>query len=174
MTNGIQYYINSYRDRIQVGDILDMQHIVVPIKTGGRIYGAISQQFMKRYPGFKIPVLDLCQAEMVVIDKEKQTTATFIAYWSDESEYTQNHMALAATRSLSVASRTAQKLQEDWDGEIEQWQLAMPMFRGAEESAANIAAIEAELQECYDVLCNCGIPPCEVDIVVRNAEFVPV
>lgn len=162
----------SFHDHVVEGDLLDRQHIVVPIKTGARIYGSISKQFARRYPHVEIPDLEFRQAEFLTLDEEKHRTVTFVAYWDEEMCYTPDHAAITAGRAMMRFSIESLKLVIQW-GEPDPWLLSMPLFKGAEKSVDYIVAIQDELLECRAALMVRGLIPCEVEVVVKDKERVP-
>ena len=164
--------VAHFHDRVEVGDILERQHIVVPIKTGARIYGAISKQFARRYPHVEIPDLEFRQAQLAILDNEEHRTVTFVAYWDEEMAYTINHVALCAGRAAIRFSRESPRLAMRWK-EDEPWLLSMPLFKGAERSVDYVAAIENELQDSWNALSCSGMIPCDVEVVVRDRARVP-
>ena len=164
--------VSLFHDRVDEGDLLDQQHFVVPIKTGGRIYGAISQQFARRYSSVEIPNLEFRQAELVVLDAEQHRTVTFVACWDDEMEYTVNHVALCAGRVMVHPTFDSPKLATQCRLP-DPWLLSMPLFKGSEKSVDHIAAIENELADCYKALSCSGAIPCEVEVVVHDKARVP-
>lgn len=164
--------VASFHDRVVEGDLLDQQHIVVPIKTGARIYGSISKQFARRYPHVEIPDLEFKQAKLLTLDEEKHRTVTFVAYWDEEMRYTTDHVAICAGRAMMRFSLDSPKLATAW-GLEDPWLLSMPLFKGAEKSVDYVAAIEDELAECRKALVCRGLLPCEVEIVVHDEARVP-
>jgi hypothetical protein len=165
--------VADFHDRVEEGDLLERQHIVVPIKTGGRIYGAISRQFNSKYPSVPIPDLAFRQTHFAPFDEDNHRTVTFVAYWSDEMNYTPDHAAIAAGRAMMRFSLESPKLSTRW-GEPDPWTLSMPLFKGAEKSTDHIIAMEDELMDTYQALITRGLLPCEVEFVVRDRERVPV
>jgi hypothetical protein len=161
-----------FHDRVEEGNLFDRQHLVVPIKTRGRTYGTISQQFVKAFPHIPTPSLEFRHAQFVVIDEGKHLTATFVAYWDDEMRYTPDHAAICAGRAMMRFSLDSLKLVSEWN-EPDPWTLSMPLFKGAEKSVDHIASMEDELQETYQALVTRGIIPCEVEVVVLDADRVP-
>jgi hypothetical protein len=101
MKENIQYYINSFLNRVTVGNRLDKTNMVVPIKAGGRIFGKISKQFASRHPDFEIPKLEFREAKMVRLNETQ--TVTFAGYREHESEYTKNHLMVCTSVVLDRA-----------------------------------------------------------------------
>lgn len=167
-----QLLVSRFHDRVEEGNLLDRQHIVVPIKTGGRAYGRISQQFVRRFPNFQLPELGFREVEFAVLDDRNHRTVTFVAYWDEEMFYTPNHVALAAGRSMMHFSKKAPRLATEW-GLKEPWTLSMPLFKGAEKSLEHVAAYQDELDQCVRALSSSGTIPCEVEVVVRDKGRVP-
>jgi hypothetical protein len=156
---------------VEEGNLLDQQHFVVPIKTGGRAYGRISQQFVRRF-NFQLPELGFREAEFAVLDERNHRTVTFVAYWDEEMSYTVDHVAIAAGRAMRTFTLESIRLSTTW-GVPDPWLLSMPLFKGAEKSVEHVAAMEDELSHVYATLANIGMVPCEVEIVVPDRARVP-
>lgn len=165
--------VRHFHNRVCEGDILDRQHFVVPIKTKGRSYGAISRAFVKRYPNCDLPVLKHLEvSEPLVLQKEPLKTATFVAYWDDTGAYTANNMSLCASRSiLKLANWWLEYHGPGW----EEWTISLPLFKGAESSVRCLAEIEHEIEQASSIVrgnINLQEEP-DVEIVVNNKGKIP-
>lgn len=169
----IQTNVHRFHSRVCEGDILDRQHFVVPIKTKGRSYGAISRAFVKRYPNCALPVLQHLEvSEPLILNKDPLKTVTFVAYWDDTGEYTANNMSICASRSILKLSRWWLKRHgPGWD----EWTISLPLFKGAEGSLRCVAEIEHEIEQASGIVrgnINLQGEP-EVEIVVNAKGKVP-
>tara|TARA_Y100001973_G_C5202318_1_gene338793 strand:- start:2929 stop:3456 length:528 start_codon:yes stop_codon:yes gene_type:complete len=149
----LEAYFSEFWDRVKEGDIVERDHIVVPIKTGARIYGAIGRKFVTEHPDIEIPDIPFRNAKTVDIGDGK--TATFVTYWDDESEYSENHIRTCISRSLRtwvryIAEGAAMRMNTD---EESTFVLCLPIFKGLERSKDVVINVETELQaieRCLD------------------------
>ena len=156
--------------RVQEGDLLSRDHVVVPVMEGGKTYGTLSRQFEARHPDIPIPNLSWREAKTAWLDKGR--TVTFVAYWNDDCGFTPNHMDYCAARGLrafctSVAADLDAALGE------EPFCLSLPLFKGAEASVQALAHLEWEVRQVEGSLERVGPVLCEAEFVVRNASIVP-
>ena len=169
----IESNVNRFHSRVCEGDILDRQHFVVPIKTKGRSYGAISRAFVKRYPNCDLPVLKHLEvSEPFILEKEPLKTVTFIAYWDDTGAYTANNMSVCASRSiLKLANWWLEYHGPGW----EEWTISLPLFKGAENSVRNIAQIEHEIEQAHSIVRNNILrqEAPDIEVVVNTEGKVP-
>jgi len=168
-----KFLLAAFQDRVVEGSLLNKQHMVIPVKEGGKIYGTLSNQFVSMYPTIEIPDVGFREARLCQISKEDKRTVTFVGYWNETSQYTPEHMAIVAGRAMTEFSVECTKLRKEWDMGPAPWLLSMPLFKGAEKSADYVAVIESELTDRYDTLCTAAVIPCDVEIVVRDKARVP-
>ena len=169
----IERNVRHFHTRVYEGDILDRQHFVVPIKTRGRSYGAISRAFVKRYPNCALPVLQHLEvSEPFILAKEPLKTVTFVAYWDDTGAYTANNMSVCASRSILKLSKWWLEYHgPGW----EEWTISLPLFKGAEGSVRCLAEIEHEIEQASGIVRGnifLQEEP-EVEIVVNTKGKVP-
>ena len=168
-----QAWIRDFRERVNEDNIFRRKNIVIPIKTNGMSYGALSRQFVSKYPDVRLPDLKFREAKFYTLNESARTTVTFVGYWNDSNKYTEDHVAICAGRAMEAFSKGILGVSSNWGLSDDPQILSMPLFKGSEKSGRFIAAIESELQERENILCAIGILPCEVEIVVRDAARVP-
>ena len=134
-------YFKAFTERILQGNILNEQHIVVPIKTEGRSYGRISMGFQNKYPQIKIPTLELRHAKTIDIGKGK--TVTFICYWSEDSSYSDTHIKFCVTKSMRTFVEYMRKNGKFY---IDDLFLFLPIFKGLEKNKEIAIKTEKEMR----------------------------
>jgi hypothetical protein len=91
-----EFFEEESRKRVVEGDLFGYPNPVIPIKTKGRWYGALSREAVRR--GANLPDLTLGQARFV-------DPFLFIAVRGDESDCDEETLHTCAASVLDVASR---------------------------------------------------------------------
>ena len=148
------------------------RHMTIPIKEGGKTYGAISTTFARKYPDIKIPEVAFRQAKTILVDKEKSITATFIGYWSETSPYTAEHIMGCTGRVVRSFGMFVRKNMLKIDCS-QGFLLSLPMFKGIEKSEKCAVEVENEIQQLEMSTSNTVHYDVEFEITVLNKKSVP-
>jgi hypothetical protein len=135
-----EFYEEAAKEKIIVGDLFDFEHPVIPVKTGGRWYGSLSREAVRR--GGTIPQLTLGQARYVA-------PFIYVALWGDEGGYHPHQMHTCATTVLDVATRG-----------LHLKKLTLPLL-GGKEGLRHLWLVEKGLFEMGDYLIEAGFEPPE-------------
>ena len=126
---------------VRTANILDQPHPVIPIKTGGRWYGSISQQLIEREIK-TFPSLTLGGAQY-------SAPYIYVAVWDDGNTYDDEHFYTCAGSCLVAASHAG----------LDKFQ--MPLIGGRQ----NLPALELGFLHHADVLDEAGFPVPEWEYV---------
>ena len=129
-------YEKLARDRLVVGDLIAYDVPVITIQTKGRAYGRISRAVVEK--GVALPELTLGQAKFVATTPGKGYV--FLALWSDDNRYTEQHIAGCVRACVAAASRHGIPL------------IAMPILGGKREGPGLLHAMERGVEEAVDQL----------------------
>lgn len=129
-----EFFVEESLKKIVTGDLFSYAHPVIPIKTKGRTYGSVSRQAAAR--GIVLPDLPLGTAAF-------QDPYIFVAFWSDDNDYTPEHFYDCAAAVMSRAASNHVPL------------IALPLL-GGKEAMENLWSVEKGLFDAGDNLNNMG------------------
>ena len=132
-----EWFEKEAQSHLVAGDLFTFKNPVIPIKTRGRWYGALSQRVVDQ--GMKLP--DLGKNAWEFVDPY-----IFVALWGDEGDYTPEDIFDCAAITMHIAS-TQLRLPK----------LALPVL-GGKEGMQWLWAAERGIFEESDYLDAAGFP----------------
>lgn len=126
-----EWFKSEAEKKIVEGNIFDFDNPVITCMTGGRAYGSISKEVMKR--GVKIPELEYGKAKFVA-------PYIFIAMWDDESQHTDLFLSDCGAAIMSIAAGAGLE------------KVHMPFMGGRKDCLDKLAAVEKGAFEMGDHL----------------------
>jgi hypothetical protein len=144
-----EQYAKLGEARLVTGDLFSYENIVIPVKTGGRWYGSISREAVRR--GIPFPHVVLCEAKHV---KHEGKNYVFLGLWDDEVRYSDLHIYRCASSAVLEGAH----------GHLQQ--LAMPLL-GGNEGHKYIGAMERAIDDVVDLLDPTGLLVPEIVFVTR-------
>lgn len=158
-----QRYVVEVTRRQAFVDLFEHEAFVVTIKTGGRVYGAISQQFSTRYPKTPLPNLSWGDSAPAVLLPDGKYVI-FTALWPDQEQGSE------AYPPVKVYSCTASAIRQAADAGRDE--IALPLIGGSERHNR----MPAMGQAIHDALALLEKRSKEIDVVValgRSGKSIP-